>query len=391
MTRGPQAPKAAAGEDTLYVGTMPDAVRPTRFVLGAMTGTSLDGIDVAAAEIRGTGLQMRARLIRHDHADLGPLAGDLRRAAEQEPMTAETLAGLSLALGKRYAEAVAAAVGGVERPDLIAVHGQTIVHRPPVSWQLINPAPVALRFNCPVVFDLRQADLAAGGQGAPITPAADWVLFGDQEARRALVNLGGFCNVSVLGEDGDEPLAGVRGFDVCACNQVLDAAARRGLDAPYDDGGRAALLGDAQDFAVAELLEILVRQRTSGRSLGTGDEAGSWVATYGGRLLPEDLAASAVDAVARSIAEAISSHDVDEIVVAGGGARNEALVEALRRHAGLPLRPSDELDVPVQAREALAMAVLGALCADRVPITLPGVTGCRGARPVAGSWCLPYS
>jgi len=275
---------------------MPDAVRPTRFVLGAMTGTSLDGIDVAAAEIRGTGLQMRARLIRHDHADLGPLGGDLRRAAAQEPMTAETLAGLSLALGERYAEAVAAAAGGVERPDLIAVHGQTIVHRPPISWQLINPAPVALRFNCPVVFDLRQADLVAGGQGAPITPAADWVLFGDPETRRAVVNLGGFCNVTVLGEDGDEPLAGVRGFDVCACNQVLDAAARRGLDAPYDDGGRAALAGEARDDAVAELLEILVRQRTSGQSLGTGDEAGSWVATYGGRLGPEDLAASAVDA-----------------------------------------------------------------------------------------------
>jgi anhydro-N-acetylmuramic acid kinase len=353
-----------------------------------MTGTSLDGIDVAAAEIRGIGLQMQARLIRHDHADLGPLAGDLRRAAEQEPMTAETLAGLSLALGKRYAEVVGVAAGDGQRPDLIAVHGQTIVHRPPVSWQLINPAPVALRFNCPVVFDLRQADLAAGGRGAPITPVADWVLFGDPETRRAVVNLGGFCNVTVLGEDGDEPLAGVRGFDVCACNQVLDAAARRGLDAPYDDGGRAALLGDAQDDAVAELAEILVRQRSSGQSLGTGDEAGSWVATYGGRLRPQDLAASAVDAIARCIGDALSAHDVDEIVVAGGGVRNEALVEALRRHAGLPLRPSDELDVPVQAREALAMAVLGALCADRVPITLPRVTGRADTAPLAGTWCL---
>jgi 1,6-anhydro-N-acetylmuramate kinase len=368
---------------------MPDAVCPTRFVLGAMTGTSLDGIDVAAAEIRGTGLQMRARLIRHDHADLGTLAGDLRRAAGQEPMTAETFAGLSLALGERYAEGVAAAAG--DRPDLIAVHGQTIIHRPPVSWQLINPAPVAARFHCPVVSDLRQADLAAGGQGAPITPAADWVLFGDQGTRRAVVNLGGFCNVSVLGEDGDEPLAGVRGFDVCACNQVLDAAARRGLDTPYDDGGGAALAGEAQDDAVAELVEILVRQRTSGRSLGSGDEAGSWVAAYGGRLLPEDLAASAVDAIARCIGEAVSAHDVDEIVIAGGGARNEALVGALGRHAGLPLRTSDELGVPVQAREAMAMAVLGTLCADGVPITLPQVTGRAEAAPLAGTWCLPYS
>jgi 1,6-anhydro-N-acetylmuramate kinase len=95
---------------------MPDAARPTRFVLGAMTGTSLDGIDVAAAEIRGTGVQMRARLIRHGHADLGPLAADLRRAAEQEPMTAETLAGLALALGERYAEVVGVVAGDGHSP-----------------------------------------------------------------------------------------------------------------------------------------------------------------------------------------------------------------------------------------------------------------------------------
>jgi 1,6-anhydro-N-acetylmuramate kinase len=304
-------------------------------------------------------------------------------------VTAEALAGLALALGERYADAIAGAAEGLERLSLIAVHGQTIVHRPPVSWQLINPAPVALRFNCPVVFDLRQADLAAGGQGAPVTPVADWVLFGDPQTSRGVVNLGGFCNVTVLSDDEGEPLSGVNGFDVCACNQLLDEAARRGIDAPYDEGGRAAQRGEAQDYAVKELVEILTRQRTSCRSLGTGDEARSWVAAYAQRLLPEDLAASTVEAVALSIAAALADHAVDEVIVAGGGARNEALLEALRRHITVPLRASDELDVPIHAREALAMAVLGAMSADGVPITLPRVTGCRDATPVAGSWCLP--
>ncbi|MHC4209559.1 MAG: anhydro-N-acetylmuramic acid kinase [Planctomycetota bacterium] len=368
---------------------MPDADSPTRFVIGVMTGTSLDGIDVATAAIRGAGLDMRARLIRHGSADLGPLAGDLRRAADQEPLTAEALAGLALALGERYADAIAGAAEGLDHISLIAVHGQTVVHRPPVSWQLINPAPVALRFNCPVVFDLRQADLAAGGQGAPITPAADWVLFGDAATRRAVVNLGGFCNVTVLGDDAGEPLGGVRGFDVCVCNQLLDEAARRALDAPYDEGGRAAQHGEAQDYAVKELLEILTGQRTACRSLGTGDEARSWMAAYAERLLPEDLAATVVEAVASSITGALADHDVDEIVVAGGGARNRALLDALRRRAGCALVVSDELGVPLQAREALAMAVLGALCADRVPITLPRVTGCAEPAPLAGTWCLP--
>jgi 1,6-anhydro-N-acetylmuramate kinase len=346
---------------------MPDADSPTRFVIGAMTGTSLDGIDVATAAIDGAGLDMRPRLLRHGTADLGPLAGDLRRAADQEPMTAEALARLALALGERYADAIAGAAEGVEHLSLIAVHGQTIVHRPPVSWQLINPAPVALRFNCPVVFDLRQADLAAGGQGAPITPAADWVLFRHSDTCRAVVNLGGFCNVTVLSDDEGEPLGGVRGFDVCACNQLLDEAARRGL----------------------ELLAILTRQRTSCRSLGTGDEARSWIAAHAERLLPEDLAASVVEALARSITAAVADCDVDEIVVAGGGARNRALLDALRRRAGCALVVSDELGVPIQAREALAMAVLGALCADRVPITVARVTGRADPAPLAGTWCLP--
>jgi 1,6-anhydro-N-acetylmuramate kinase len=368
---------------------MPDADSPTRFVIGAMTGTSLDGIDVATAAIDGAGLDMRPRLLRHGTADLGPLAGDLRRAADQEPMTAEALARLALALGERYADAIAGAAEGVEHLSLIAVHGQTIVHRPPVSWQLINPAPVALRFNCPVVFDLRQADLAAGGQGAPITPAADWVLFRHSDTCRAVVNLGGFCNVTVLSDDEGEPLGGVRGFDVCACNQLLDEAARRGLDAPYDEGGRAAQHGEAQEYAVDELLAILTRQRTSCRSLGTGDEARSWIAAHAERLLPEDLAASVVEALARSITAAVADCDVDEIVVAGGGARNRALLDALRRRAGCALVVSDELGVPIQAREALAMAVLGALCADRVPITVARVTGRADPAPLAGTWCLP--
>jgi 1,6-anhydro-N-acetylmuramate kinase len=379
----------AAGEDTLYIGTMPDADSPTRFAIGIMTGTSLDGVDAAVARIAGTGLAMRVEFVRHESGGLGPLAGLLRRAAAQEPMTAGALAALALSFGERCAEVAAAADDGRHEPSLVAVHGQTIVHRPPVSWQLINPAPIVRRFGSPVVFDLRQADLAAGGRGAPITPVADWVLFRDPAAVRAVVNLGGFCNVTVLGDDRGEPLAGVRGFDVCACNQVLDEAARQGLDAPFDEDGAGARRGEAQDHAVAQLSEILDRQRTSGRSLGTGDEARSWVAEHAGHLAPEDLLASAVEAVARAIAASLVDHDVGELVVAGGGACNRALLDAVHRNARRPMRSSDDLGVPVRAREALAMAVLGVLCADGVPITLPQVTGCSDPAPVAGAWCLP--
>ena len=365
--------------------------RPKRLVIGAMTGTSLDGIDVAATEIDGTGLEMRAKLLRHVTADLEPLRDELHRAAQQEPMTAGQFARLALALGERYADAIADAADPGELIDLIAVHGQTIVHRPPVSWQLINPSPIAARFDCPVVYDLRQADIAAGGQGAPITPIADWIMFRDAERRRAIVNLGGFCNVTILpAARSGKPLEEVRGFDICACNLVLDAVARQTLGTPYDQGGGAAQSGTPHAEVVQDLCAIYRRQRSEHRSLGTEDEASDWVAQHKIRLPPNDLAATAVVAVAECIGEAIAEHDVDQIIIAGGGAHNRALVEAIDRQCHTPARLSDALGVPVQAREALAMAVLGALCADGIPITLPQVTGCDDPAPVAGMWCLPH-
>jgi len=327
---------------------------------------------------------MRARVLVHRSDDLGPVADGLRRAARQEPLSAGDFACLALQLGERLASAIdaARAEAGVGVPDLVAVHGQTIVHKPPVSWQLANPAPIAARLRCPVVFDLRQADLAAGGRGAPITPLADWVLFRQPDTRRAIVNLGGFCNASIVTPE----LDGVLGFDVCACNQVLDAVARAALGAPCDEDGRAARSGRSDHDAAEALRAALDGQRSARRSLGTGDEAEAWVIEHKDRLSGADLAATAVAAVGDCIAAAVGAHDVRDVVLAGGGARNRALVDAIRNGTtGVVL--SDQLGVPVEAREALAMAVLGAMCADGVPITLPQVTGCCAPAPVAGTWC----
>ena len=127
-----------------------------RVVIGSMTGTSIDGIDTALTQIEGTGLEMRVRLVRHRAAGLGAMAPALRRAADGTPMTAGDLGRLAMELGERLAEAAAAAAAELGAVDVVAVHGQTIVHRPPVSWQLVNPAPIAARLACPVVFDLRQ-------------------------------------------------------------------------------------------------------------------------------------------------------------------------------------------------------------------------------------------
>lgn len=363
-----------------------------RLVVGAMTGTSIDGIDVIVARIDGWGLGIRAELITHLGRGLGPLADDLRRAAQQVPMSAQQFAKLGLALGELHATAIAELLEPKQAVDLITVHGQTIIHQPPISWQLIDLMPIAREFGCPVIYDLRQADLTAGGQGAPITPIADWILFRQAERTRAIVNLGGFCNITIIPRDGaPNAVAEIEGFDVCACNHVLDAVAREALGEPFDESGRAALAGQPQPPIAHELANLLAKQAKSSRSLGTSDELVFWVASQCGRTAPQDLAASVVDGIASCIAQRLKTSAVDEVVLAGGGALNEALVKAIAAASDPPVTTSDDFGIPPTAREALAIAVLGVLCADGIPITLPQVTGCSEPAPLAGRWCLPAS
>lgn len=361
----------------------------TRHVIGVMTGTSIDGLDAALVRIDGRGLAMTATLIESMHQPLGDLAGPMREAADQALLPASTFAELAWRFGVFHAEAVAPLFNVGPAIDFIAAHGQTIWHQPPHSWQLLNVAPIVARHRVPVVCDLRQADLAAGGQGAPITPLADWIMLASPDARRAIVNLGGFCNVTVLpvqsSREDASGLAAIRAGDVCICNQLLDVIARQTLGSPFDAGGEHALAGRPQDEIVECIADVLHQQRTGRRSLGTVDQSHDWIAPLIDRCSPQGLAASAVTAIGRTVADWIGE-DVDEVVLAGGGAKNRALAEAIEVAGTAVVRPSDVLGVPVDARESMAMAVLGALCVDGAAITLTNVTGRPEDATVAGTW-----
>jgi 1,6-anhydro-N-acetylmuramate kinase len=350
-----------------------------RHVVGAMTGTSIDGIDVALVRIEGRGLAMKAALERHLWRPLGATGEQLGQAAARTALDAGTFAELGVALAHIHRDAIFDLLDTSQvRLDLVAVHGQTVFHAPPCSWQLLNPAPLAAALQCQVVCDLRQADLAAGGQGAPITPLADWILFRPDAGRRAVVNLGGFCNITILDSN-----TVIDGYDLCACNHVLNAVARCALGQPFDDEGQAAAAGRPAPDVVGALSDALRAQRQAARSLGTGDEVDARLLQD---LSPNDAAATAVEAVASCIAEALAASAVDDVIVAGGGVHNKALIAAIMRHTGTGVRPSDELGIVAAAREATAIAVLGALSADGVAITLPHVTGCANPAPVAGAW-----
>lgn len=356
-----------------------------RLAVGFMTGTSIDGLDGALVRLTGRGLALHPELVRTRSWPLGSVGEELRRFADGAEMSAMAIADLTRRFGELHARAALELLDGAGAADLVAVHGQTVAHRPPTSWQLLNPWPIALATGAPVVHDLRGADLAAGGQGAPITPIADWLWYRAVGVPRAIVNLGGFCNITLL-PAADDPagIGAIRGMDVCACNHVLDGVARAVLGAPYDADGAAAARGTPDEPATRQLEAILSRQRQAGRSLGSGDEAAAWVDQIRARLKPEDAAATACRTVAGVIASAIGP--AEEVIVAGGGAFNPALLRDIGAALGRPVRKSDDLGLPAAYREAAAIAVLGGLCADGVAITLPNVTRTPGPAPIAGSW-----
>ena len=356
----------------------------SRIVAGTMTGTSIDGIDLALTRITGAGLAMKVELLGHLSRPLGELAPSLRAMARNSPMTAEEFTVISERFGQLHADALLELARQAEvRIDLVACHGQTVFHRPPHSLQLLDPAPISRALDCPIVFNLRRSDLLAGGEGAPLTPIADWILFRNHSAM-AIVNLGGFANITLL-PPSDQSINQVLGFDLCPCNQLLDEIARIRLDQPIDDQGRVATRG-----TVDQTSSMALKQRfgceEAVRSLGTDDEAFDWIDSDAGTLSDEDALATAIDAITSMILDACEG--IDQLCLAGGGCRNMALVEALGR-TGKSIILTDQIGIPAQAREAVAIAMIGTLAQDHVHPGLRQITGYRDEPSFHGFWVNP--
>lgn len=372
---------------------MPSKNNSTRFVAGTMTGTSIDGLDAALIEIRGSGLELEIKVRQCLSRSFGAFATDLRRLAEQDPMTASEITKLNHKFSEFHLECLRDLIKS-NQIDLIALHGQTVFHSPPFSWQLINPTIIAQGLKVPVVYDLRAADLVHGGQGAPITPIADFILFRDMTESRSIVNLGGFCNITSIPSwrsisdnkaDPEAWLSSIAGADICPCNHLLDKIARDLIGKPFDKDGESALTGSVFEIPFNDLMNILRGLSTQNRSLGTGDESGDWISLYSKDISAVDLARTACAAIAEMIVNYCSS---DRIILAGGGVNNAALKEEIKVRFSGEVSTCAEYGIPTSHREAIEMAILGAECWDRIPITLPQITGSNSSF-VSGCWVLP--
>ena len=357
-----------------------------RYVVGCMSGTSMDAIDAALIAIEGRGLAMRVNVLHGASVSLRALRPLIAPLAAGKSGDAVAFTALALKLGQSHIAAIQLAIGR-RKVDLIAVHGQTLYHAPPLSWQILNPHPIAQAFGVPVVFDLRGADLAAGGQGAPITPLADWVLLRHPSERRIVVNLGGFANYTDLPPGGRADIDHIRGGDLCVCNQLLDTIAARYLRKPFDRNGEAASKGRIIPVLYRRLCQQLQTQAAAGRSLGTGDEIVHCLPRPFAVSKGPDVAATACAAIGHTLSGALQA--ADRVILAGGGAFNRTLVAEISRHFPGSVNGADDLGVPIQYREAIEMAVLGALCADRVPITLRQVTHRNRGKLISGCWVHP--
>lgn len=369
-------------------------------VAGIMSGTSADGVDVAIVKIAPGRLRPRLTLLAHQGR---AYPASLRRAVLAAMNASSTstveLARLNWRLGLEYAEAVAAAAKSHRIAlDLIGCHGQTLYHQSrPVSyaghrfactWQIGEAQAIAAHMSIPVVSNFRPADIFAGGQGAPLVPFLDYVLFADSNRGRVLQNIGGIANLTAIpaGAAADRVIA----FDTGPGNMIIDALAQQLFSRKFDRGGRLASRG----AVIAPVLRQALRNayfsakppRTAGREQFGREYAASFLAACRKHSRkPEDALATAtaltaetiVSSYCRFVAAALSGQPVD-FIVSGGGARNTALMTLLAARLqplGCELAASDDHGLPAEAKEAAAFALLAWQTWHHQPSNVPSATG----------------
>lgn len=352
--------------------------------IGLMSGTSVDAVDGVLASFDGTGPDAPARTLAFESRPMpAPLRDELLALQSSGADELARAALATVALSDLYAEVALAlrAAAGTRPIVAIGAHGQTVRHRPELGYtlQLIDGARLAERSGCTTVVDLRSADVAAGGQGAPLVPAFHALAFASPTRRRAVVNIGGIANVSLLPAGGGT----VTGFDTGPGNLLMDAWCEQHVGEPFDRDGAWAAGGridaDLLERMRADPYFALPAPKSTGRDLFTS----GWLDRHLAGSVPasRDVQATLAELTAATIADACIAFGAEEVRVCGGGARNRHLMARLRhRLAPVDVDSTQALGIDPGAVEALAFAWLARERLAGRPANLPAVTGARGPR-----------
>lgn len=361
--------------------------------IGLMSGTSVDAIDAALVEIGDSGVRL---LASHSHGLPDTVKAAVIALCRPGPDEVQRLGALDRVLGELFAEAVLALLGKTGIPATavraIGSHGQTVRHHPDgpqgYSLQLGDANTIAARTGIPVVADFRRKDVALGGQGAPLMPGFHKAVFRNADSDRAVVNLGGIANITVLPKDPDQA---VWGYDTGPANGLMDAWSFQHQGVMLDEGGAWAASGQVDWSLLARLLAepyfLQAPPKSTGRELFNMDWLARNLAGAGERARPEDVQATLLELSARSVAEAVKSAlpAGGSVFLCGGGVHNRALLARLR--ALLPeygVAPTDTLGVGADWVEAMGFAWLAQCHCHGLPGNLPEVTGARRLAVLGG-------
>lgn len=383
--------------------------KPTGMVVaGVMSGTSADGVDVAVVRISpGGGGAPRIHPITHKgFAYPKALRTEILRAMNAESMSVADLSRLNWRLGEVYADCVEKTAGD-QKLSLVGMHGQTIYHQAAAqkylgrgvrcTWQIGEAAVLAERLQVAVVSDFRAADLAASGQGAPLVPMLDYSLFRSKTRNRILLNLGGIANVTAI------PAAALQGdilaFDTGPANMVVDALMQKSSGVPFDRGGRTAARGNVDSKILHDAMRNPYFSASPPKSCGREQFGETFALNFSDTcatrgLTAEDQIATSTELTAVSILDAyrrflwthLGIHaplaKATELVVAGGGVKNDYLMRRLRdsfQPLGIDVFTSEQLGIASQAKEAIAFALLAWLSWHGMVGNVPSATGATRA------------
>lgn len=362
--------------------------------VGLMSGTSLDGIDAALVEIKGSGINTKVDLLEFETFKIpSEIKNEIKKACLEDKSSVDLICSLNFKLGNLFADAVIDILNkaniDIEQLDYIASHGQTIYHIPKdreglvkSTLQIGEASVIAYKTNTLVISNFRVMDMAANGEGAPLVPYTEYILYSEKEKGIALQNIGGIGNVTVLPES--NLIDDIFAFDTGPGNMAIDEACNILFGIPYDKDGKIASSGVVNDEMLNELMKMKYIHEKPPKTTGREDFGQRFVEKVIDKyseLKSEDIIATLTMFTAKSISYnykkfIIPNNKLEKVIIAGGGAHNKTLIRFIKEELeGVEVLIQEDLGFSSDAKEAIAFAVLGNETLNNNFSNVPSATG----------------